>query len=54
MNTATTASKRVIQKTAEVAGDLIGNKMAKSKKKKKMKDKKFIYQQKNDSKLLMT
>ena len=34
MNTATTASKRVIQKTAEVAGDLIGNKMAKSKKKK--------------------
>ena len=58
---AKTASKRVVQKTAE-ATDLIRNKIAdkitsvgKTKSKdKKMKDKKFIYHQKKDSKLLMT
>ena len=62
IDAAKTASKRVVQKTAEVTGDLIGNKItdkslhqAKQKvKKKKIKDKKSIYHQKQDSKLLMT
>ena len=37
IDAAETASKRVVQKTAEVLGDFIGNKMAdKIKKKKKM------------------
>ena len=67
INAAKTASKRVVQKTAEATGDLIGNKMAdqitsvgkpKNKKKKgkmkKMKEKKFIFLQKKDTKLLMT
>ena len=54
------ASKWVVQKTAEATGDLIGNKIADKitslgwVKKKKMKDKKFTYHQKKDSKLLMT
>ena len=57
---AKTASKWVVQKTAEATGDLIGNKIADKitslgrVKKKKMKDKKFTYHQKKDSKLLMT
>ena len=59
---AKTAPERVVQKTAEATGDLIGNKIAdkitsirKTKSKgKKMKVKKFIYHQKKDSKLLMT
>ena len=50
------------QKTAEATRDLVGNKIAnkinslgKTKsKEKKMKDKKYIYHQKKDSKLLMT
>ena len=73
MNTATktgidaakTASKRVVQKTAEATGDLIGNKIAdkitsvgktkiKEKKMKEIQDKKSTYHQKKDSKLLMT
>ena len=62
IDAAKTASERVVQKTAEATGDLIGNKIAdkitsirKTKSNgKKMKDKKFIYHQKNDSKLLMT
>ena len=72
MNTATktgidaakTASKRVVQKTAEVTGDFIGNKRAdkitsldktKSKEQdKEDKDKKSIYHQKKYCKLLMT
>ena len=59
-----TVPKRVFQKTAVPTGDLIGNKTAdkitlagktKSKKKnmKQIKDKKFTYHPKKDSKLLM-
>ena len=59
---AKTASKQVVQKTAEPTGDLIENKVSdkitslgKTKsKEKKAKDKKSTYHQKNDSKLLMT
>ena len=55
------ASKRIVQKTAEATGDLIWNEIAdkitslgKTKsKEKKMKEKKFTYHQKKDSKLLM-
>ena len=63
MDAAKTASKIVVQKTAEATGDLIGNKIAlkitsigkpKEKKKKKKKQKKFIFLQKKDNKLLMT
>ena len=62
IDAAKTASERVVQKTAEATGDLIGNKIAdkitsirKTKSNgKKMKDNKFIYHQKKDSKLLMT
>ena len=60
-----TASKRVVQKTAEATGDLIENRIAdkinsvgkakvKKKKMKQIKDKKFTYQQKKGRKLLMT
>ena len=57
IDTAKTASKRVVQKTAEATGDLIGNKMADkipsiAKPKEKEKQKKFIFHQKKD-KLLM-
>ena len=58
MDVAKTTSKRVVQKTEQATGDLIGNKMADKinsvdtkVKKKKMKDKKSTYQQKKDSKL---
>ena len=70
MNTATktgigaakTGSKRVFQKTAEAAGDLIRNKIADKitsigkpkEKEKQKKQKKFIFHQKKDNKLLMT
>ena len=66
IDAANTASKRVVQKIAEVTADLIGNKIAdkitsvgetKSRKKKKMrqiKEKEFTYYQKKDSKLFMT
>ena len=62
IDTAKTASKRLVQTTAEATGDLIGNKIAEKLlyqakqrvKKKKIKDKKFKYHQKKDSKLLMT
>ena len=64
INAAKTTSKRVVQKTAEAAGDLIGNKIAdkitspgNSKNKKKMKQMKqmrFSFHQKRDNKLLMT
>ena len=62
IDTMKTASKRVVQKTAEATGDLVGNKIAdkitslgKTKsKEKKMKDKKSTYCQKKDNKLLMT
>ena len=55
-------SKRVVQKTAEATVDLIGNKIAdkitsigKPKEKEtKKKQKKFIFHQKKDNKLLMT
>ena len=54
-----TTSKRVVQKTAEATGDLIGNKIADKitsigkPKEKKKKQKKFIFHQKKDNKLLM-
>ena len=59
------ASKRVVLKTAEATGDLIGNKIAdkidkadkigKPKEKEtKKKQKKFLFHQKKDNKLLMT
>ena len=65
IDAAETASKRVVQKTAEATGDLIGNKIAdkitsigKPKKKKeeeeKTKQKKFTFHQKKDNKLLIT
>ena len=62
IDAAKTASKRVLQKTAEATGDLFGNKIAdqitslgktKSKEKKKMNDKESTYHQKKDNKLLM-
>ena len=60
IDAAKTASKRVVQKTAKATGDMIRNKitdnitsLGKTVKKKKMKDKKFIYHQKKD-KLLMS
>ena len=57
-----TVSKRLVQKTAEPTGVLIGNKIAdkttsigKSKEKeKKKKQKKFTFHQKKGNKLLMT
>ena len=58
---AKTTSKRIVQKTAEATGDLIGNKIAdkttsigKPKKTHKKKQKKFIFYQKKDNKLLIT
>ena len=62
MDAAKTASKRVLQKTTEVIGDLTGNKITdeitsvgkRKSKKKKMKDKKSTYHQEKDRKLLMT
>ena len=58
---AKTASERVVQKTAEATGDLVGNKIADKitsvgkpkEKEKQKKQKKFIFHQKKDSKLLM-
>ena len=61
VDAAKTASKRVVQKTAEATGDLIGNKIAdkttsigKPKDKVTKKNKKFIFHRKKDKKLLMT
>ena len=57
IDAAKTASKRIVQKTAEATGDLVGNKIADkitSLGKKKMKDRKFMLHQKKDSKLLTT
>ena len=61
IDAAKTALKRVVQKTAEATGDLIGNKIAdkvtsigKPKEKETKKQKKFIFHQKKDNKLLMT
>ena len=56
------ASKKVVQNTAEASGDLIGQKqltkllhqVKQRVKKKKIKKKKHTYHQKKDSKLLMT
>ena len=60
IDAAKTASKRVVQKTAEATGDLIGNKIAdkitligKPKEKETKKQNKFILHQKKDNKLLM-
>ena len=56
INAAKTTSKRVVQKTAEATGVLIGNKMADkitSLGKPKEKKKKFIFRQKKDNTLLM-
>ena len=55
-----TTSKRIVQKIAEATGDLIANKIAdkitliSKPKEKEKKQKKFIFHQKKDSKLLMT
>ena len=62
MDAVKTASKRVVQKSAEATGDLIGNKIAdkmtsigKPKEKGKTKEIEEIYiHQKKDNKLLMT
>ena len=60
IDAAKTASKRVVQKTAEATGDLIGNKIADKitsigkPKEKTKKQKKFEFHQKKDNKLLMT
>ena len=61
IDAAKTASKRVVQKTAEATRDLIGNKIAdkitlitKPKEKETKKQKKFIFHQKKHNKLLMT
>ena len=60
---AKTAGKRIIQKSAESTGDLIGNKIAdkisslgnlKNKEKKRVKKKKFLFDQKKENKSLMT
>ena len=59
---AKTAGKRIVQKSAEATGDVIGNKIAdkittlgksKNKEKKQMK-KKLLFHQRKDSKSLMT
>ena len=60
------ASKRVVRKTAEATGDLLGNKIAdkitsvgqskikkEKKKRKQIKQKRLTYHQKKDSRLLM-
>ena len=61
IDAAKAASKRLVQKTAETTGDLIGNKIAdkiillgKTKEREKTKQKNSTYHQKKDSKLLMT
>ena len=59
IDAAKTALKRVVQKATEATGDLIRNKIAKTKvkqrvKKKKKNKNKYTYHQKKDSKLLMT
>ena len=63
IDTAKTASKRVVQKTVEATGDLIGNKIAdkitsigkpKDKETKKKNQKKFVFHQRKDNKLLVT
>ena len=62
IDAAKAASKRVVQKTAEATGDLIGNKIAdkftsianQKKRKKQTNQKKFTFHQKKDNKLLMT
>ena len=64
MDASKTAFKRVVQKTAQAAGDLIGNKIVdkitsigkpkEKKKKKQKKQRKFTSHQKKDNKLLMT
>ena len=59
IDAAKTASKRVVQKTAEATGDLISNKIADKitaigkKKKRQIRQKKFTFRQKKDNKLLM-
>ena len=61
IDAAKTASRRVVQKTAEATRDLTGNKVAdkitsigKPKEKKAKKKEKFIFRKKKDNKLLMT
>ena len=62
IDAAKTASKRVVQKTAKVTGDLIGNKIAdkitllgktKSKEKEDERQEVYILPEKNDRKLLI-
>ena len=61
IDAAKTTAKRVVQKTAEARGDLIGSKIAhkitligKPKEKETKKKKKFTFHQKKDNKLLMS
>ena len=60
IDAAKTASKRVVKKTAEATRDLIGNKIADKitsigkPTEKQKKQKKFIFHQKKENKLLMT
>ena len=63
IDAAKTTSKRIVQKTAEATGDLIGNKIAdkitsigkpKKKETKKKKKNKFVFHHKKEKKLLMT
>ena len=56
IDAARTTSKRIVQKTAEATGDLIGNKIADKITSigKPKKQKKLIFHQKKDNKLLMT
>ena len=57
IDAAKTASKRVVHKTAEATGYLIGNNLLKVNqkiKKKKMKQKGFTFHQQRENKLLMT
>ena len=60
IDVAKTASKGVVEKTAEATGDLIGNKIADKitsigkSKEKETKKKKFIFHRKKDNKLLVT
>ena len=61
MSSAKTASKRVVQKTAEATGDLIGNKIVdkitsigKPKERKNKRNRRILHSTKKTNKLLMT
>ena len=61
MDAAKTASKRIVQKTAEATGDLIGNKIVdkitsigKPKERKNKRNRRILHSTKKTNKLLMT